>query len=443
MKSTHLTSLILIAVVAFISYTRSAFAAESPTKGKPNIIVIMVDDMGYADVSCYSDAKEVSTPNIDRIADAGIRFTDGYVSGLQCAPTRAGLLSGKYQQRFGFYYNRDVFKEVFLPQVTIPQVLKKSDYRTGMIGKWHLGRYKEEERPYHRGFDEYYGFLTGMRGYLEPAKNSPLMRNDKVVEEKYGYLTDFLNREAVAFVNKNSAKGPFFLYVAYNAPHYPLEAKESYLKKFNTGNPDRDKQLAMMASVDEGVGQLLDALKQNGVYDNTMIVFLNDNGGEPHRGASNGKLREGKNSLYEGGPRVPFMVSWPDRIKSGQVSSTPVISLDIFATAVEVAGGTMPTDTTFDSKSILPLLLGQTKEPTHETLFWQQRREDWAVRHKDWKMVKTKKGELELYNLATDLSETTDLAAKHPEVVKKLQGLYDGWNKQMKGFKPKPIRKKK
>ena len=448
MKNNRLTSLTLFALVTFISCNPSFFAAESPTKEKPNIIIIMVDDMGYADVSCYSDAKEVHTPNIDRISNAGIRFTDGYVSGVQCAPTRAGLLSGKYQQRFGFYHNRDVFKEVFLPQVTIPQVLKKSGYRTGMIGKWHLGRNKEEEHPYNRGFDEYYGFLTGMRGYTGPARTGRLMRNETPVNEKFGYLTDFFNREAVAFVNKHSGPStnsvqakPFFLYVAYNAPHYPLEAKESYLKKFNTGNPDRDKQLAMMASADEGVGLIIDALKKKGVYDNTLIFFLNDNGGEPKRGASNGKLRAGKNSVYEGGPRVPFLVSWPAQIKSGQVSSVPVISLDIFATAVEVAGGTMPTNTTFDSKSILPLLLGKTKEPTHQTLFWQQKREDWSVRHKDWKLVKTENSELELYDLATDLSETMDLAAKHPEVVNKLQVLYADWHKQNKGFEKKTNRK--
>jgi arylsulfatase A-like enzyme len=432
--------ILLISFIGMINSVIPLFANDDKTNSKPNIILILVDDMGYADVSCYGDGKEVNTPNIDKISHAGIRFTNGYVSGLQCAPTRAGLLSGKYQQRFGFYYNRDVFKEVFLPQVTIPQALKKSGYRTGMIGKWHLGRYKEEERPYNRGFDEFYGFLQGMRGYMQPQPNSPLMRNEKPVGEKFGYLTDFLNREAVSFVNKHSGKSPFFLYVAYNAPHYPLEAKEEHLKKFNTGNPARDKQLAMMASVDEGIGQMIDALKQKGVYDNTLIFFLNDNGGETKRGADNGKLREGKNSVYEGGPRVPFMVSWPNKIKPGQVSSIPVLSLDIFATAVDVAGGTMPKDSIYDSKSMIPLFTGKVKESNHPTMYWQQRRDDWAVRHKNWKLVKPKKGELELYNLETDLSETTDLAAKHPEILEKLKTLYADWHKQMKGF---PITKNK
>jgi arylsulfatase A-like enzyme len=417
-----------VLLLLICSVMSGSVVADASTDAKPNIIVILVDDMGYADVSCYSDDKNVHTPNIDKIADAGIRFTDGYVSGLQCAPTRAGMLSGKYQQRFGFYHNRDVFNKVFLPQVTIPQVLKKSGYRTGMIGKWHLGRAEKAEYPCQRGFDEFYGFLYGMRGYLAPARGARLMRNNEPVEEKFGYLTDFLNREAVAFVSKHSGTDPFFLYVAYNAPHYPLEAKEEYLKTFNTGNPGRDKQLAMMASVDEGIGQLLEALKQKGVYDNSLIFFLNDNGGEPKRGASNGKLRDGKNSVYEGGPRVPFMASWPTRIKPGQVSSTPVTSLDLFATAVDVAGGTMPTDTTFDSKSMLPILLGETKQTNHQTLFWQQTKEEWAVRHKNWKLVQPKKGSLELYDLAADLGEATDLADDHPGVVRELHSLYLDWH---------------
>ena len=190
-----------------------------------------------------------------------------------------------------------------------------------------------------------------------------------------------------------------------------------------------------MASVDEGVGQMLDAFKEKGVYDNTLIFFLNDNGGETKRGASNGKLRAGKNSVYEGGPKVPFMVSWPNKIKSGQVSSTPVISLDIFATAVDAAGGTMPKDTVFDSKSMIPLLTGKTKETNHQTMYWQQRRDDWSVRHINWKLVKPKNKEVsELYDLENDLSESTDLAVKHPEIVKKLEGLYTNWHKQMKGF---------
>lgn len=404
----------------------------------PNIIIIMTDDMGYADVSCYPHSEEVHTPNIDSICDAGVRFTDGYVSCAQCAPTRAGLLSGKYQQRYGFYHNRDVFDAQFLHQITLPQVLKQSGYTTGMVGKWHLGRGSEKEYPHKRGFDEFYGFLQGMRGYLKPQPNSPIMRNGKIVEEEFGYLTDFLNREATAFVNKYSAKGPFFLYVAYNAPHYPLEAKEELLKKFNTGDPSRDKQLAMMASVDEGVGQLLDALKHHGVYDNTLIFFLSDNGGEPKRGADSGTLREGKNSAYEGGPRVPFIVSWPARIRAGQVCSDPVISLDIFATSVAAAGGTMPRSTVFDSENMLPTLFEETTQPLHDVLFWQQREDRWAVRRGNWKLVAKamsrkapEKKTFELYDLGKDTGEDHDLAAKHPKTVEELHSLFRAWKAQM------------
>ena len=430
------SSILLIIYLAIFNTTLSLLAEEAK-KPHPNILVILVDDMGYADVSCYGDSPEVNTPNIDKIAKAGVLFTDGYVSGLQCAPTRAGLLSGKYQQRFGFYHNRAALKPTFLPQLTLPQALKTHGYRTGMIGKWHLGRHQEEERPYHRGFDEFYGFLQGMRNYMEHQPKSPLMRNEKVVKEKFGYLTDFLNREAVSFIERSNSEKPFFLYVAYNAPHYPLEAKESYLKKYNTGNPNRDKQLAMMASVDEGVGQMLNALKKKGMTDNTLIFFLNDNGGEIKRGADNGKLRAGKNSLYEGGPRVPFLVSWPNQIKPGQVISTPVISFDIFSTAVAAAGGKMPAGHVFDGKNMLPLLTGKSKEPLHQTFFWQQVKDKWAVRHENWKLV-NQKGIIELYNLEDDLSETKDLASQETAIVEKLKNLYSKWDGQMKGFSPIP-----
>ena len=395
--------------------------------------------MGYADVSFQEDSKkEVNTPNIDTIAKDGVIFTNAYVSSGQCAPTRAGLLSGKYQQRFGFYHNRDVFDKVFLPQVTLPQVLKKYGYKTGMVGKWHLGRGSEEEYPNQRGFDEFYGFLQGMRGYLKPAINSPLLHNGKRVEEKYGYLTDFLNREAVSFVEKHSGKTPFFLYMSYNAPHYPLEAKEEYIKKFNTGNPDRDKQLAMMVSVEEGVGLVIDKLKEKGEYENTLIYFLSDNGGEPKRGADNGSLRDGKNSVYEGGPRVPFAVSWPNKIKAAQTIKQPVMSLDIFATSVAAAGGKMPEEVVFDSKNMLPILLGESNQILHDAMFWQQKASEWAVRKDNWKLVAHKKKKsdadfiYELYDLKTDIGETIDLSSKNPKKVMELKACFTEWEKQMK-----------
>jgi len=428
---------LILFITALSSCTTSNL--KPANEARPNIIIILTDDMGYADVSFQDDSKkEVNTPNIDTIAKDGVIFTNAYVSSGQCAPTRAGLLSGKYQQRFGFYYNRDVFDKVFLPQVTLPQVLKNYGYTTGMVGKWHLGRGSEEEYPNQRGFDEFYGFLQGMRGYLKPAKNSPLLRNGKRVEEKYGYLTDFLNREAVSFVEKYSGKTPFFLYMSYNAPHYPLEAKEEYIKKFNTGNPDRDKQLAMMASVEEGVGLVIDKLKEKGQYENTLIYFLSDNGGEPKRGADNGKLRNGKNSVYEGGPRVPFAVSWPARIKAGQTIKQPVISLDIFATSVAAAKGTMPSGVIFDSKNILPVLCSETKETLHDAMFWQQKPSEWAVRSGKWKLVAIKKRKndndfvYELYDLDNDLREQTDLSSEKPAKVEELKSLFAEWKKQMK-----------
>ncbi len=398
---------------------------------QPNIIIIMTDDQGYADVSCYDHSKEVHTPHIDSIARAGVRFTNGYVSGIQCVPSRAGLLSGKYQQRYGLYSNKDIFDGGFRDQITLPQVLKKNGYATGMVGKWHLGRSVEKEKPYHRGFDKFYGFLQGMRGYLKYNAKRPLLRNGEPLKEKFGYLTDFFNREAVSYIDKHSSQGPFFLYVSYNAPHYPLEAKAEYLKKFNTGNPKRDAQLAMMASVDEGVGQIIASLKKNGVYDNTLLFFLSDHGGETNKGADNGVLRAGKNTLYEGGTRVPFLVSWPARVPSGKVSKSTVVSLDIFTTAVAAAKGDMPNDKIIDGKDLLPTILGQTNVPLHETLFWQQRENQWALRHKNWKLINNGES-FELYDLEKDIGEQHNIAANHSTIVAQLETLYTHWKKEMK-----------
>jgi arylsulfatase A-like enzyme len=399
---------------------------------KPNIIVIFTDDQGYGDLSCYDNPGDIKTPNIDRLASDGVRLTDGYSSAAVCGPSRCGLMSGRYQQRFGVAHNKDIFHQGFVKQTTLPQVLNESGYVTGMIGKWHLGRKTKDRWPNNRGFDEFYGFLMSARTYFGQRSNNPIMRNEEIVGADEGYLTDSFNREAVSFINKHAGKKPFFLYLSYNAPHYPLLAREDYLKEFNTGDKKRDTYLAMMKSVDEGVGMVLDSIKEKGIYDNTLVFFLSDNGGETGYGGNNGPLRSDKGNMFEGGIRVPFIVSWPGKIPKAKVCKVPMMSFDIFPTAVAAAGAKMPAKRTYDSRDMLPILTGKSKGPLHEMLFWQSREHDkWAIRKGNWKLVSQKKEGVMLFDLSKDLGEAHDLAAAHPEKMKELSELHEAWKKEV------------
>lgn len=412
------------------------FCAGAAAAEAPNIVIILTDDQGYADASCYENPGDIKTPNIDRIAKQGVRLTDGYSACAICGPSRAALMSGRYQHRFGVTTNRDIFNDGFVQQTTLPQMLKQSGYVTGMVGKWHLGRITQERRPNNRGFDEFYGFLYSMRAYFEvQGKNNPIFRNTEALEEPKEYLTDVFNREAVAFIDRHAGKDkPFFLYLSYNAPHYPLQAKEEDIKRFNTGDENRDIYLAMMKSVDEGVGMVLDKLKSAGVAENTLVFFLSDNGGESKKGANNGKLRSRKSTMFEGGHRVPFLVSWPRELPAGTVCELPVMSFDIVATSVAAAGGKMPDDgKEYDSQDILPYLKGEKKGYVRPTLYWTPGGEDrFAVRHHDWKLVMDRKQEEPLlFDLSKDIGETMDLAGKHPDKAAELLALYRSWREKM------------
>ncbi len=409
------------------------FAAD-----KPNIIIIFTDDQGYADLSCYDNPGDIKTPGIDRIAKNGVRLTDGYSTHPVCGPSRAGLMSGRYQQRFGYCTNKDVFNKGFVQQTTMPQVLKESGYVTGMVGKWHLGRIEKERWPSQRGFDEFYGFLYSMRGYFQvEGGNNPILRNNEPLPEPGIYLTDAFNKEAVAFVDKHAGKKPFFLYLSYNAPHYPLEAKEEDIKLFDTGDEKRNVYLAMMKSVDEGVGQVLDKLEEKNIADNTLIFFLSDNGGLPDKGGRNGVLRGKKGEMFEGGIRVPFLVSWPKQLPKGAVSKVPVMAFDIFATSVAAAGGKMPDDgKVYDSRDMLPYLKGEKEGYLRPTLYWGAGGENrWAIRHQDWKLVNAgkKSDAIMLFDLSKDIGETTDLAAKHPDKAKELEAMVNTWREEVIG----------
>ena len=409
----------------------ASFAAANKGRGRPNVVVIVSDDQGYADSSCYDHPKEVRTPNIDRLAAEGVRMTNGYASAYVCAPTRAGLLTGRYQQRFGFYTAADSRTGMPVSEVTVADLLKKQGYATAVIGKWHVGL-EPEYRPLQRGFDEFYGFLGhGAHDYFKleiTTEHNSIYRNDKPINDK-GYLTNNLAREAVSFIARHS-KEPFFLYLPFNAVHWPLQALQEHIARFNTGDPNRDIYLAMLTCMDEAIGRVLGALKRTGVDDNTLIIFFSDNGGARKNHANNGALREYKQTVYEGGIRVPFIVRWPDRLPKGAVCDEPVISLDVMPTICAAVGAELSGDRVYDGKNMLPALHGQTKAPLHEALFWYDGADQWAVRAGKWKLLSFK-GSLELYNLHEDMSEKNNLKEQNPQIVERLQRTYTNWKKQM------------
>jgi arylsulfatase A-like enzyme len=306
-----------------------------------------------------------------------------------------------------------------------PQYLKPAGYATGQFGKWHLGP-DLAWSPALRGFDEVFGFLgRGAHDYFKlDDPNDPIYRGTEVVKET-GYLTDRLGEEAAAFITKHKA-GPFFAYLAFNAVHAPLQAPEDEIAKFHTGNQDRDVRLAMGKRMDDAIGRVMTALKDGGVWENTLLFFISDNGGPLAQSADNTPLRGGKHTDYEGGIRVPFLICWPAKLKPGEWQS-PVTSLDILPTALAAAGASAKAEATLDGINLLPLLKGET-EPQSRDLFWCSGSDEgwWAVRSGDWKLV-GEKGAISLFDLSKDVSETNDLAKQMPEKVAELTKLHDAW----------------
>ena len=405
--------------------------ADRNSNRRPNIVVIVSDDQGYADSSCYDHPKEVDTPSIDSLASEGVRLTSGYASAYVCAPTRAGLLTGRYQQRFGFYSGPDSRVGIPLKEVTIADLLKKEGYATGVFGKWHVG-FEPDYRPLKRGFDEFYGFLGhGAHDYFKleiTSEHNSIYRNNQKINDT-GYLTNNLAREAVSFIERHRER-PFFLYLPFNAVHWPLQALQEHLERFDTGNPERDIYLAMLTCMDEAIGRVLEALKQAGVDDNTLVIFFSDNGGARKNHADNGVLRDYKHTVYEGGIRVPFIVRWPDRFPKGTVCDEPVISLDVMPTICAAVGAELPGDRLYDGKNMLPVLEGLSKAPLHEILFWDDGADQWAVRAGKWKLLSFK-GSLELYDLHADIGEKNNLREQNPQIVERLQRAYTAWKNQM------------
>ena len=413
--------------------------------GRPNIVIIVADDLGYADLGCQG-SSEAKTPNIDSIATNGVRFTNGYVTCPVCSPTRAGLLTGRYQTRFGHELNPPpppaTGTGLPLDQVLLSQMLRRAGYATGMFGKWHLGM-QRNYRPWERGFDEFYGFLHGQHDYFDLQdrklnRRDPVLRGASIVSggsitEDFaavpdeGYLTERLSHEAVSFIERH-ADQPFFLYVPFNAVHVPLQSPQKYLDRVaEMPDPRRRTMLAMLVAMDDGVGQLLRALRANGLEEKTIVFFISDNGGYRANTSRNDPLRGAKTDLLEGGIRAPFLVQWKDHIPAGRVLDHPVISLDVTATAIALAHAQPAKGRAIDGVDLLPLLRGKSKAGPHEYLFWRYGQQ-WAVRSGNYKLVQAKQGTAALYDLSSDLREENDLSSQKPQVISRLRDAYERWN---------------
>ena len=420
----QLRSVLLIIFTSFISSLCAA---------KPNIVILFADDAGYMDFG-FTGTDDLQTPRIDQFAAEGVICTQGYVTASVCSPSRAGLLTGRYQQRFGHETNLHG-KDVGLPltERTMANRLGDLGYTTCAIGKWHLGG-SYEQHPLSRGFDAFHGFVLGSRTYFSKPNNKvtqqSLMHNRVIVpEDDNRYLTDWMATKANEFI-KIQTKQPFFLYVAFNAVHTPMQATPEDLSHFSEIEDSKRKKLAgMTLALDRAVGSIMDTLKEQGLDENTIVFFLNDNGGATINASNNGPLRGMKGSKWEGGIRVPYVVRWKNNLLPS-LYNKPVSSLDIAATSLTLAGDTAESMDDLDGINILPFLTGSEKGIPHDILCWR-RGPAGAVRSGAWKLIRVDDQPPLLFNVNNDIGETNNLAESNPEKVEELLSYYATWESEM------------
>jgi len=410
------------------------FAWRVQAADKPNFLLIVADDLGYGELSCQGNAQ-LATPNVDSLAKQGIRFTSGYVSGPVCGPSRAGLLTGRYQQRFGFEFNL-TSAPGGLPagQKTLADRLKAAGYATGLFGKWHLGTGKPSH-PTQRGFDWFYGFMPACRPFpLRPGEMGKSLLDDTV--EKPGYMTDSLGAEAAAFMERHRGE-PWFVYLPFGAVHAPpakhgdLPPQSSparYRDRFSdVADPKRRTYLGMELAMDDAIGVVLAKLRELNLEENTLIFFLSDNGGPTWQTTSrNDPLRGSKGDVLEGGIRVPFIIQWKGRLPAGKVDDRTIIQLDILPTALAAAGHPLPASEGLDGVNLLPYLTGEKPDAPHEALFWRYGTKH-AVRKGNWKLTDQGDG-AKLFDLAKDIGEKNDLSTQLPDKFAELEADYQRWN---------------
>jgi arylsulfatase A-like enzyme len=439
----------IIAFAALLLVASSGTAMKQARPDRPNVVLIMTDDAGYADIGSYG-APDIRTPNIDSLARDGVKLTDFYANAMSCTPTRAGLIAGRYQQRYGVEF---VLPAPNLPGAdgglpplvhSLPLLLKNNGYATALIGKWHLG-YKPEYSPRAHGFDLFFGYKSAAIDYhthftVRPSEGAQfasaqpdLWEGDALIEQD-GYMTDLITRRAVEFINQNATR-PFFIDVAFNAPHSPTQPPDKPVGASSTSGATRADYVAVMERVDRGVGEILQALRSRGLEGNTIVIFTNDNGGV---GLSNSApLFHRKFSAWEGGIRVPALMRWPGRIPAGTVSTQVGITMDLTAAIVAATATPVPQDARLEGIDLFPIL--QRQEPEVErTLFWRTagptpvNMNQKAVRSGDWKLlIDGAVTRVFLFNLKIDPGERDDYFARRPDLVQRLQQLLAGWERDV------------
>lgn len=436
---------LVASILALLAATSAAGADQ-----KPNVIVVLADDLGYQDVS-FNGSPDISTPNIDRIASEGAKFSNAYVTYAVCGPSRAGLLTGRYQDRFGYSRNpvidpKDPDAGLPLSEQMISEVLEPVGYTSGIIGKWHMGMHPKYH-PNKRGFDYFYGFLSGGHFYqpedliyesLDEAMQHDAWFKTKIMEnggrvETDDYLTDELTKAGIGFIEREQ-DNPFFLYMSYNAPHTPLQATEEYLaRNEHIEDEDRRTYAAMVTALDDGVGRILDTLKELDIDENTLIFFLSDNGGTKQGFASNAPFRGFKSELFEGGVRVPFAMRWPGVIPAGTTYDELVSSLDILSTAASITNAPIAKERPLDGVNLIPYLAGNKLGAPHDQLFWRKYDDQEVGMRKGQKkyIFDQRLGERHLYQLDSDTAEQHNLIEDEADAFG--QGLIEmaDWNKEM------------
>jgi arylsulfatase A-like enzyme len=416
---------------AALALSKTGVGAET-VGGKPNVLVILADDLGYGDLSSYG-ATDLKSPNIDKLIAAGMRFDNFYANCPVCSPTRASLMTGRYPDLVGVpgvirTHVADNWGHLLPQAVLLPQVLKRAGYHTALVGKWHLGL-ASPNTPNERGFDHFHGFLGDMMDdyYSHRRHGFNYMRlNDKEIAPE-GHATDLFTQWAIDYLRERSPKKeqPFFLYLAYNAPHAPIQPPSEWLQRVRQRESGIDerraKLVALIEHLDAGVGKVMEVLKETGLGDNTLVIFTSDNGGQLSTGATNGPLRAGKGDMYEGGIRVPMCAAWPGRTPPGSRSDRVALTMDLFPTLCEAAG--VRIEHPIDGGSILPTLTGKPQGQNDRILFWVRReggaqyggRAYYAARQGDYKLLQNGPFEpMELYNLKDDPQEQKPLGRKHP-----------------------------
>ena len=444
-----LTSAFLPALV----FSDVAAQSRAGTQSRPNVVLILMDDLGYGDLGSYG-VKDAKTPNLDRLAREGVRLTDAYANGPNCSPTRAGLITGQYQQRYGIEWPLgavagDSARGLRVTGASLPALLKRSGYATGLIGKWHLG-FKPEFGPNAHGFDEFFGFLAGAVGYYTHRRfdgRTDLYENTTAVEVP-GYLTDEITHRAVSFVDRHS-QHPFFLEVAYNAVHWPFDVPDRpgsaqhhlspqpefpgdpplYQGPTSARQPTRADYVRMLERADAGVGQILAALDRRGLTRNTLVIFTNDNGGEWL--SRNAPLRNRKHTLWEGGIRVPLILRWPGHLPANKSSAQVAITMDLTATILAATRTAIPSQYKLDGIDLLSVLSGRSPRVERQ-LFWRIKRprDQRAIRSGKWKLVQDLRS-FYLFDVAADPGERHDLTAAHPELVRELNSALNEWEKEI------------